>query len=40
MGSFGKNIQKVKTEIEGTIVEQVSNFSLGTEYLAKKRTLI
>jgi hypothetical protein len=39
MGSFGKNIQRVKTEIEGTIVGQVSNFSLGIEYLANKRTL-
>jgi hypothetical protein len=29
MGSYGKNIQRVKIEIERTIVGQVSNFSLG-----------
>jgi hypothetical protein len=29
MGSYGKNIPRVKIEIEGTIVGQVSNFSLG-----------
>jgi hypothetical protein len=28
MGSYGKNIRRVKIEIEGTIVGQVSNFNL------------
>lgn len=28
-GSCGKNIQRVRIEIEGTIVGQVCNFSLG-----------